>query len=82
MIKKVIGIALIVACAACSFYAYDQYMEQTEGARAVDDFAQSTGLSKVIGDDATEPEIPTETIVAGIGAALTGIAGLVLIIRS
>ena len=82
MTKKIIGIVLIGACAASAYYGYDQYMEQTEGARAVDDLAQSTGLSKVIGEDATKPEIPKETIFAGLAAAATGIAGLVLIVRS
>ena len=80
--KKIPGIILICVCCASLFYGYNQYMEKTEGARAVDDFAQSTGISKVIGEDATKPEMPDETKYALLGAAVSGIAGLVLIIRA
>ena len=56
-------------------------MDQTEGARAVDDFAQSTGLAEILPEDATKPEMPNETKFAIAGAAVSGILGLALIIR-
>jgi hypothetical protein len=82
MIKKIIGIALIAACGACLIYGYTQYMDKTEGARAVDDIAQSTGIANILPEGATKPEVPKETKFAIIGALLTGVSGLVLIVRS
>ena len=80
--KKLMGIVLILVCAGCLFMGYTTYMEETEGARAVDDFAQSSGLSKLLPEDATKPEMPNNTKFALAGAAVTGIAGLVLVIKS
>lgn len=81
MTNKLIGLILIVACAGCLYWGYTTYMDETEVARSLDDFAQSSGISKVIGEDATKPEIPNNTKFALAGAALTGIAGLVLIVK-
>lgn len=81
MIKRIIGVVFILGCGGCLIYGYTQYMDQTEGARAVDDFAQSTGLAEILPEDATKPEMPNETKVALAGAAVTGIIGLVLVIR-
>lgn len=82
MIKKLVGIVFICVCGACLFYGYQQYMDQTEGARVVDDFTQSSGLVDILPEDATKPEIPDETKFALVGAAITGLTGLVLVIRS
>lgn len=81
MTKKVIGIVFIIACGGCLFYGYNQYMEKTEGARAVDDFVESTGIANILPEDATKPEMPAETKYAIAGAAITGVIGLGLIIR-
>jgi hypothetical protein len=35
-------------------------MEETEAARAIDDIAKSSGINKIIGDDATKPAIPNK----------------------
>ena len=81
MTKKLMGIVLIFACAGCLFYGYNHYMEETEGIRAVDDFAQSTGLANILPEDATKPTMPNGTKYALVGAALTGLAGVVLVMR-
>lgn len=81
MIKKVLGVFFVGVSAVCLYWGYDQYMEKTEGARMVDDFAESTGLSEILPEDATKPEMPDETKFALLGAAITGIVGVVLIIK-
>ena len=82
MTNKVIGIILVLASAGCGYWAYTTYMDETEAARAIDDLAQSTGVTKFIGEDATKPEMPNNTKFALAGAALTGISGLVLLVKS
>ena len=81
MIKRIFGILLLVACVGCLFYGYNQYMKKTEGARAVDDIAQSTGIANILPEDATKPEMPDETKAALAGAVVTGLLGLGLIIK-
>ena len=82
MTNKLIGFVLLVACAGCLYWGYKTYMDETEVARAVDDFAQSSGISEFLAEDATKPEMPNNTKFALVGAAVTGIAGLVLVIKS
>ena len=72
----------MLACAGCLYWGYSTYMEETEAARAVDDFAQSSGLAKILPEDATKPEMPNNTKFALAGVAVTGIAGAVLLIKS
>ncbi len=82
MTNKLIGLILIIACAGCCYWGYSTYMEETEAARAIDDIAKSSGINKIIGDDATKPAIPNNTKFALAGAAITGVAGLVLVVKS
>jgi hypothetical protein len=81
MFKRIFGVILIGICAVCAYVGYNQYMDKTKGARAVDDFAQSTGIAKVLPEDATKPKMPNEAKYAFIAAGVTGVAGLILVIR-
>jgi len=81
MFKRLFGLFLIVICAALAYFGYNQYMDKTKGARAIDDIAQSTGLANVLPEDATKPKMPNEAKYAFIAAGVTGVLGLALVIR-
>ena len=46
MTNRLIGFILIVACVGCLYWGYTTYMDETEVARSLDDFAQSSGISQ------------------------------------
>lgn len=79
---KVFGIVCLVICAICIFVAIERYSTNADNVRAMNAFQQSSPLGRMMGDGNMRPATPTATKYALLFAAISGIGGILLLVKS
>lgn len=79
---KILGIVCLVICAVCIFIAGERYNTNANNVRAMNEFQQSSPLGGMMGGSPMKPATPAATKYALFFAALSGIGGGVLILKS
>ncbi len=75
------GIACLVVCAICVFVAVERYQSNADNVRAMNALQHSSPLGGMMGGN-MKPATPAATKYALFFAALTGIGGIVLLVKS
>jgi predicted membrane protein len=79
---KVFGIVCLVICAVCIFVAIERYSANANNVRAINAFQQFSPLGVMMGGGNIKPATPAVTKYALLFAALSGIGGVVLLVKS
>jgi len=79
---KIAGIAALVVCAICIFVAVERYQTNANNAKAANQLLQSSPLSGMTGAGEIKPATPAATKYAAFFAAVSGIGGGVLLVKS
>jgi hypothetical protein len=79
---KVFGIVCLVICAVCVFVAIERYNTNAKNVRAMNSLQQSSPLGGMMGGGNMKPATPAATKYAMVFAAISGIGGAVLLVKS
>jgi predicted membrane protein len=79
---KVLGIVCLIVCAICVFVAIERYNANASNVRAIEELHRTSPLGGMMGDVEMEPATPAATKYALVFAALAGIGGAILVVRS
>ncbi len=79
---KISGIAALIICAICIFVAVERYQNNSNNVRAMNQFTGSSPFSDMMGQMEMKPATPASTKYALVFALITGIGGIVLLIKS
>jgi len=79
---RVFGIVCLVICAVCVFVAVERYNTNAGNVRAMNSFQQSSPLGRMMGGGNMKPATPAATKYALLFAAISGIGGTVLLVKS
>ena len=79
---KIAGIVALVVCAICVFVAVERYQTNANSAEAANNLLQSSPLSGMMKAGEITPGTPAATKYAALFAAVSGIGGGVLLVKS
>ena len=79
---KLFGIVCLIICAVCIFVAIERYNSNAGNVKAMNTFQQSMPLGLMMGNGKMKPATPASTKYALLFAVLSGIGGIVLLVRS
>jgi hypothetical protein len=79
---KVLGIVCLIVCAICVFVAIERYSTNASNVRAFQELHRTSPLGGMMSEMEMEPATPVATKYALFFAALTGIGGAILVVRS
>ncbi len=79
---KVFGIVCLVICAVSIFVGVERYNTNANNVRALNAFHQSAPFGGMMGGGNLEPATPAATKYALLFAAISGIGGGVLLVKS
>ena len=77
---KLFGIICLVICAICLFVAVERYNANAGNVRAMNAFTESTPLGGMVGE--LKPATPAATKYSLLFAAISGVAGGVMLAKS
>lgn len=79
---KMFGIICLAICAVCIVVAVERYDTNAGNVRAMNAVQQSSPLGGTVGGGNMEPATPAATKYALLFAAISGIGGAVLLVKS
>lgn len=79
---KIAGIAALVICAICIFAAIERYQNNAGSVKVMNQLTGSSPFSGMMGQMEMKPATPAATKYALFFAAITGIGGAVLLVKS
>lgn len=79
---KIAGIAALVICVICIFIAVERYQNNADSVRAMNQFTGSSPFSGMMPQMEMKPATPAATKYALFFAAISGIGGIVLLVKS
>jgi hypothetical protein len=79
---KVAGIVCLVICAICIFVAIERYQDNANNVQAIGRMVGSFPMSGMAGDINITPSVPAATKYAAFLAVLSGVGGMVLLLKS
>jgi hypothetical protein len=77
---KIAGIVALVVCAICIFVAVERYQTNANNVKAMNQIQRSSPLGGMVGE--VKPAAPAATKYAAFFAAVSGIGGGVLLVKS
>ena len=78
---RVVGIVCLVVCGICLFVAFERYQANADNVAAMNEMGRGFPGSP-FGGSAMKPATPTGTKYALVFALVSGISGMVLIVKS
>ncbi len=80
---KMFGIFSLVVCAICIFVAIERYNANADAVRSMNSMQQSMPFGNMmIGGSKLEPAMPAATKYSLFFALITGIAGVIMLVKS
>ena len=79
---RIVGIVCLVICAICVFVAVERYQANAGNVRAMNAMRQSSPLGGMMGNVQMKPATPAATKYAMLFAVLSGVPGVVLLVKS
>ena len=79
---KIVGIVCLVVCGICIFVAFERYQSNAGNVEAMNNMRRSSPLGQMMGEGDLKPATPAATKYAALFAAMTGIAGIVCLVKA
>ena len=78
---KIAGIIALIICAVCIFVAIERYQNNANNVRAMNQFTGSAPFGRMMPQMEMKPTMPAATKYAIVLVAISGIAGVVLLMN-